>query len=84
MEATGEYFVGRCTVSTVPQTFMNRKFLAAGIDGAATTEFNPFDAAQRLSVGPFYSESAGANITPPPLVQQVWAYAQAEWGVRFP
>ncbi len=29
--ALGEYFVGRCTGD---QTFMSRKFLAAGIDGA--------------------------------------------------
>ena len=31
---------------------MNRKFIAAGIDGAPTTDFNPFNAAQhRCSAG---------------------------------
>ena len=59
--ALGEYFYGRCTGD---QTFMSRKFLAAGIDGPIPrTDFNPFNTApstttvpsQDLGPGPLYS-----------------------------
>jgi len=79
--ALGEYFVARCTGI---QTFAGRKFLAAGIDGAATTDFNPFNAAQDLRVaGTFYSQSAADNIAQSTLMPYVWAKALEEWKGRF-
>jgi len=80
--ALGEYFVGRCIGG---QKFMGRKFIAAGIDGAATTDFNPFNAAQALNgPSPFYSHAAAAAIGKSPLMQAEWLAAQAEWKNRFP
>jgi hypothetical protein len=82
--ALGEYFYGRCTGN---QTFMDRKFLAAGIDGVPTTDFNPFNTTippvQDLALGPFYYQSAGANVTQSTLMNYVWGQAQAEWAGRF-
>ena len=79
--ALGEYFVGRCTGS---KTTMNRKFIAAGIDAAPTTDFNPFSNSQKLAGSAFYSESAGANIAQSNLMKHVWEAARYEWNVRFP
>ena len=78
--ALGEYFVGRCTGS---QTFMARKFIAGGIDGAAATDFNPFSGTQALNAGPFYSQSVGANIAKSDLMEHVWDKAQYEWEGKF-
>ena len=81
--ALGEYFVGRCTGG---KRFKRRKFIAAGIDSAPGTEFNPFNTAQDLNVSttPFYSQSPGANIPTSALMQHLWGKARAEWLVRFP
>ena len=82
--ALGEYFVGRCTGG---QKFMSRTFLAAGIDGAPTTDFNPFNADQQLDCAGIASpilQSAGASITQSALMKHVWGRAQDEWEVRFP
>jgi hypothetical protein len=80
--ALGEYFIARCTPS---QTF-SRKFLAAGIDAAPATDFNPFSPTQQLNAGPFYSETAGGAVTPSPLMGQLWTMAQQEWAMpgKFP
>jgi hypothetical protein len=87
--ALGEYFYGRCTGD---QTYMNRKFLAAGIDGNySTTDFNPFNTgpstlttpSQNLGLGPLYHESAGANVTQSDLMKHVWRRARKEWTGRF-
>ena len=82
--ALGEYFVGRCTGG---QTFMSRKFLAAGIDGNSTTDFNPFNTTiapiQDLGQAPFFYASAGANVTQSMLMNYVWGKAQDEWTGRF-
>jgi hypothetical protein len=78
--ALGEYFVGRCTGNG---TFMNRKFLSAGIDGAPNTDFNPFSATQGLGQAPFYSQAAGVNVQLSPLMYYVWDMAQEEWEGRF-
>jgi hypothetical protein len=82
--ALGEYFYGRCTGN---QTFMTRKFLAAGIDGNSTTDFNPFNTItppiQDLAQGPFYYETPGANVTQSTLMSYVWGKAQDEWTGRF-
>jgi hypothetical protein len=87
--ALGEYFVGRCTGNP---TFMNRTFVAVGgIDSYPTTDFNPFNTgpststipSQNLSLGPLYSESAGATVTQSPLMYYLWAKAQAEWTGQF-
>ena len=58
----GEYFVARCTSTTAaPGRFKRRTFNAGIIDGAPTTEFNPFNTAQGLdlpaSAGKLYSQS---------------------------
>ena len=45
--ALGEYFYGRCTGD---QTFMSRKFHAAGIDANSTTDFNPFNTARSTTM----------------------------------
>jgi membrane-associated phospholipid phosphatase len=79
--ALGEYFVGRCTGD---QTFMGRKFIASGIDGAATTDFNPFNATQALDTAPFYSQSAGASVVKSDLMEHVWEKARYEWAGKFP
>jgi len=79
--ALGEYFVGRCTGG---QKFMGRKFIASGIDTTPTTDFNPFNAAQGLAAGTFYSELAGANIAQSDLMEHVWDKAQYEWAGKFP
>ena len=80
--ALGEYFVGRCTGG---QKFMGRKFLASGIDANALTDFNPFNAAQGLNGGAFYSELAGGmNIAQSDLMEHVWDKAQYEWAGKFP
>ena len=65
---------------------MGRTFLSVGIDGAPTTDFNPFNAAQDLNgAGPFYSQAAAAGaIALSALMPHVWAQARAEWMVRFP
>jgi hypothetical protein len=90
--ALGEYFVGRCNGNQTNQPFMNRTFLAAGIDGTfSTTDFNPFNTgpstptipSQNLSLGPLYSQSAGANVTQSNLMYYLWGVAQAEWIGRF-
>jgi hypothetical protein len=73
--ALGEYFVARCT----PSPTASRKFLAAGIDGAPATDFNPFSPTQQLNVGPFYSQSAGGAVTPSNFMSQVWSKAKEEW-----
>ena len=87
--ALGEYFYGRCTGD---QTFMNRKFLAAGIDAPfSTTDFNPFNTApststtpsQNLGLGPLYSESVGASVTQSNVMRHVWRRARKEWAGRF-
>ncbi len=83
--ALGEYFVGRCTGQ---QTFMSRTFLAAGIDGYPTTDFNPFNTTtppvqEDLGQGPFYYEAAGAYVTRSPLMYYLWGVAEAEWTGRF-
>jgi hypothetical protein len=81
--ALGEYFVGRCTGN---KRFKRRKFIAAGVDGAPGTEFNPFNAAQDLNANTtqFYSQSLGAIIPTSALMQHLWGKARAEWLVRFP
>jgi len=80
--ALGEYFVARCTGGAA---FMGRTFLSVGIDGAPTTDFNPFNAAQDLNgAGPFYSQAAAGAIALSALMPHVWAQARAEWMVRFP
>ena len=63
---------------------MRRKFIAAGIDGAPTTDFNPFSAAQDIHGSAFYSESAGGTIVKSTLLEYVWDVAQQEWAGRFP
>jgi hypothetical protein len=86
--ALGEYFYGRCTGD---QTYMSRKFLAAGIDGASTTDFNPFNTgastaqipSQDLGTGPLYSQAQGANVAQSDLMKHVWHEAQKEWRGRF-
>jgi hypothetical protein len=78
--ALGEYFVARCTAA---QTFKGRKFVAAEIDSAPTTDFNPFNAAQDLDSGTFYSQSAAANIAQSNLMPYVWGTAKREWVGRF-
>jgi hypothetical protein len=86
----GEYFVARCTSTTAaPGRFMSRTFNAGIIDGAPTTEFNPFHADQRLdlpaSAGKLYSAVQASNSLPPsPLLAYVWNKARAEWSNRFP
>jgi len=85
--ALGEYFVARCTQSpTFSSPTFSHKFLAAGIDGAPATDFNPFSPTQRLNVGPFYSQSAGGAVAPSDIMSQVWSTAQDEWTVpmKFP
>ena len=70
---------------------MSRKFLAAGIDGASTTDFNPFNTgpstaqipSQDLGTGPLYSQAQGANVTQSDLMEHVWRKAQKEWRGRF-
>jgi hypothetical protein len=79
--ALGEYFVGRCTGN---KRFKRRKFIAAGIDNAPTTDFNPFNAAQEPLAGPFYSQATGANIPKSALMEHLWDKAREEWLVRFP
>jgi membrane-associated phospholipid phosphatase len=79
--ALGEYFVGRCKAG---HQFKRRKFIAAGIDNAPTTDFNPFNNAQKLNGGAFYSEASGGNISKSNLMEQVWYEAQHEWMGRFP
>jgi hypothetical protein len=82
--ALAEYFVGRCTGG---KPFPGRKFIAAGIDGAATTDFNPFNAAQASLAAPpspFYSQTPSGTIGPSPLMKHVWDAARDEWKDRFP
>jgi PAP2 superfamily len=78
--ALGEYFVGRCTGG---KTLMGRKFLAAGIDGASGTDFNPFNTAQDLAGSAFYSEAAGGSIALSGLMKHVWKAAEDEWDGKF-
>jgi PAP2 superfamily len=88
--ALGEYFVGRCKSTSVPpQKFTSRTFHAGVIDGAPTTDFNPYDADQKLdlplSAGKIYSVVQGSNNVPQSeLMGQVWDKAKAEWVGRFP
>ena len=59
--ALGEYFYGRCTGN---QTFMSRKFIAAGIDADPTTDFNPFKlrpVRRSTPARPFYSQCRGSE-----------------------
>ena len=81
--ALGEYFVGRCTGN---KRFKRRKFNAAGIDSAASTDFNPFNAAQDLNATTtaFYSQSPGASIPKSALMQHLWDKAREEWQHKFP
>ena len=79
--ALGEFFVGRCAGN---KTTMGRKFIAAGIDGARDTDFNPFSNSQDLTGSAFYSEAAGANIDQSNLLKHVWEAAEDEWNNRFP
>jgi hypothetical protein len=80
--ALGDYFVGRCLGSTATRS---RTFNASYIDtGAnANTDFNPFDTAQSLSGGTFYSENTGGTITQSLLMYQLWQAAQLEWTGKF-
>ena len=88
--ALGEYFVGRCTGNTVPQKFMNRKFIAGDVDNAPTTDFNPFNADQNLdqlasTTVKFYSYDPDPSSVPySPLMGYVWGMAKAEWSAKFP
>src|SRR5260370_1682707 len=68
--ALGEYFVGRC-LGGHRHKFKNRKFIAAGIDGDPTTDFNPFNATQDIRGSAFYSEAAGGNILKSILMEYV-------------
>ena len=80
--ALGEYFVARCTQVL---TLRGRTFLAAGIDGAPTIDFNPFNVAQDLdAAGQFYSQAGAGNIAPSTLMLHVWNQARAEWSTKFP
>ncbi|WGS29372.1 phosphatase PAP2 family protein [Bradyrhizobium sp. ISRA464] len=79
--ALGEYFVGRCKSG---HKFRRRKFLAAGIDNAPHTDFNPFSGSQNIHGSAFYSEAAGANIMKSNLMEHLWDAAQYEWMGRFP
>ena len=80
--ALGEYFVGRCTGDA--QTFMGRKFIAAGIDGAATTDFNPFNAdpgrSTRRRSTPNPRERASRSHD---LMEHVWGKARDEWAGKI-
>ena len=60
--ALGEYFVGRCAGG---QKFMGRKFTAAGIDSAPTTDFNPFNANQssRCAIAVLFSNRGSGHHT---------------------
>jgi hypothetical protein len=87
--ALGEYFVGRCTGG---QTFMSRKFLAAGANGNADKDFNPFNTtiapiqdldAPTSANAPFYSSATGPNVPQSTLMNYLWDKAQAEWQGRF-
>lgn len=82
--ALGEYFVGRCLGGA--RTFMGRRFLAAGIDAAPTTDFNPFEANQNPNnaASTLYSYTAGAYIAQSPLMCHAWYEARREWTNRFP
>jgi membrane-associated phospholipid phosphatase len=81
-EALGEYFVGRCLGG---KPFPGRKFIAAGIDNAPTTDFNPFNSDQTLN-GPssFYSHAPLGTIAQSPLMEYAWLAAKSEWKDRFP
>jgi hypothetical protein len=85
--ALAEYFVGRCTGTTVTQTFMQRKFNAAKINAAPTMDFNPFNTDQKLdepaSAGKLYSFSPGASVTQSDLMAHMWGKARDEWAGRF-
>jgi hypothetical protein len=86
--ALGEYFVGCCNGDQTSQPFMNRTFLAAGIDGYPTADFNPFNTTiapiQDLDQAPFYSsQSAGTNVKQSSLMNYLWVRAQREWRGRF-
>ena len=64
---------------------MGRKFIAAGIDNAPTTDFNPFNADQVLAgPSPFYSQTAGTAIGRSALMRYIWSAARNEWKERFP
>ncbi|PWT86953.1 MAG: hypothetical protein C5B56_11565, partial [Proteobacteria bacterium] len=79
--ALGEYFVARCTGG---QTFAGRTFLAAGIDNAPTTDFNPFIPPQLgLNDGTFYSVGQPQNIPQSSLMPYFWYKARAEWSGKF-
>ena len=81
--ALGEYFVGR---SKGGKPFPGRTFIAAGIDAAAATDFNPFNAAQKPLAAPslFYSQAATGFLGQSPLMKYVWDAARDEWKDRFP
>ena len=40
--------------------------------------------AARCCAGPFYSQTAGGDIAPSPLMEYIWGKAQQEWTGRFP
>ena len=87
--ALGEYFVGRCTSTAAPGQFTSRTFNAGVIDNAPTTDFNPFNADQKLdqspNAGKIYSVVQGPNNIPPSdLMAYVWGMAKAEWSAKFP
>ncbi|MGY4421180.1 membrane-associated phospholipid phosphatase [Bradyrhizobium sp. JR6.1] len=79
--ALGEYFVGRCKSG---HKFRRRKFLAAGIDNAPKTDFNPFSTSQNIHGSAFYSEAVGPNIMKSNLMEYLWDAARDEWVGRFP
>jgi hypothetical protein len=85
--ALGEYFVGRCTGTAVTQNFMSRTFNAGIIDSAATTEFNPFNAAQDLDQAPgagkLYSFISGSGVKQTDLMAYIWVKAHDEWNNKF-
>ena len=80
--ALGEYFVGRCAGG---QRFMERKFRASEIDTFPETDFNPFNANQRLDAGKFYSETPGGtgSVQRTDLLEHVWEKARYEWDGKF-
>jgi hypothetical protein len=78
--ALGEYFVGRCLGSTASKS---RTFNAGFVDSNPNTDFNPFNTAQALDAGNFYSETTGGTITQSLMMYQLWQRAQQEWAGRF-
>jgi hypothetical protein len=87
--ALGEYFVGRCTkTSAPPQKLTSRTFHAGVIDGAPTTDFNPYHIDQKLDQAPgpgkiFTFVQGPNNIPQSDLMAYIWDKAHAEWPGKF-